>query len=1468
MKRQILLSLLLALTMTNVLADNTVLPGFEGPVWYDFRADNYDGGNGSKDEPYLIATAEQLAKLAYEVNVNGAEGYYKLTADINLNKRESAGSPRVLWVPIGISSSPFKGTLTNPDGYVIKDMMIRVNGTQTTTYFGLFGRVEGKVDGIRMEGAEMEISGIDADYSAGLLCGYLYQGGIANCRVQGDYNIITANLLGNSVNIGGLVGEHYNYKNDRLVSCLVKTTIQLTGDGSSQVKAGGVVGDNFGKVVDCHAIVNMTANNLHTSSSYQSHIGGVVGNMGYGPVKFCSASGKIIVDANSRARTGGLVGALYQNQQEEITNGGIDYTIKHCATTVTIAGGRTLGGLIGYCYITTERTIDLINNASASYIDARDANNAGGLIGYLEKDRMRPGEVCFGAYGNMFCGTMTKPTSGTHYGTILGWSEYVSDYHNLTLTPGSFIYNHKMCNMQTNGRGWEIGRLVERYSGTRPHDDEDGFYGSYGVCFGTGTLGDPTLAISSESYGDDVEMCFTDNYVLCDLILYITNDKKTLYSANDVTVDFVLEDFVNRITGERLATFTVPDNLTCVKIEDKHIYPVDPGEMIVTIKWNGLQREVHLDITYGLDWEGGENNAFEGGEGTEEDPYLIHNADQLFAATHDEELNQSDKNFKLACDIFFNTHLIQRDGTPREGAINWTPSNFQAHLDGNGKTIYGLYVKGTPTDERKTFGLFADLSGTVKNLALVDSHVEVSSGSSDVSAGLLCGKAIENATVSNCLFHGNVVSNARRGGVFGVVEGDFVSIADIFSNVHVSWPGWPSGSPTYDGGGVAYSAPSYVLQRCFSTGRVDYTSASEGIANTSGLTDCYYDAQMMDNPQVVREYAMATRQILSKRLYAGKDNWQQTDDETYPMLKSFADSPYGKVLAMPVVFDGTDADDQAFHPAHYESDDRAGNVNYIFEFPTEDVEWSALHEVTYLDVINDCGAASLVEKTDNNVEVLIAEAQNVLSQCTRARRTMPLNLRSGLTHFRFKDPVAQSAAETAFDKVDPVGILTLRELVEATKDDFSVFNAHATGLKQFPEFRYFTSTKTVEEGMLSGLNELYELQLPKKLEAIDTKAFSGCSSLEELTLPPTFSTMRMGALYESGVKDILVSPKHLTMESINGALYKTDTYGKLHFVLYPPGRGEAGATIGAPLLHSIDDYAFYKVPALENVYIDNCLPEGNMVIPSEDGNEIPMVHETNGERLHVFVNDGSYDRRGGMDLSLLYDQYVDDYFWGTYYYDNDRLHIYYPLNMTSAGWATLYIGFPTELPEGFNAYVVKEINEDTHLVTLKNIGRVIPATTPVVIKNAGGLQPGVYPLVRFEDVDRIPDVAKYNNRLVGTFIGQEGKWGIEVNQETSITGSVLTLGRNTQGVVGFYKYNGEVVPPYRAYLPFNTIIEGAKSFSFVLDDVVDDLTTLIERPVSDTQQPTLYYDMMGRPLKGKPVRRGVYIRNGKKVVVK
>ena len=327
------------------------------------------------------------------------------------------------------------------------------------------------------------------------------------------------------------------------------------------------------------------------------------------------------------------------------------------------------------------------------------------------------------------------------------------------------------------------------------------------------------------------------------------------------------------------------------------------------------------------------------------------------------------------------------------------------------------------------------------------------------------------------------------------------------------------------------------------------------------------------------------------------------------------------------------------------------------------------------------------------------------------------------------------------------------------------------------------------------------------------------------------------SFHGSGIKNIYVEPKNTALVSHNGLLFNTND----QLMAYPPGRGEVSATVSGPL-DAILPNAFYQIPGLTSIYIDNALPEGHVVELNHDG-----IVSTS-DNINIYINDGSYD-------GSLYEDYLDDALWQDY---ENNIHRYFPLTVTSAGWATLYIGFATQLPSGLKAYIVTESSVDDHEATLKRVSNLLPATTPLVIK---GEQAGTYLLTSYDgDVEPLD---KWENKLIGSYIGQESKWGVPVNQGDANEGSILTLGRNSQGEVGFYYYQGTQIPPYRAYLTYNSVQSRNAYFSLFIDDrLITGLEEIENRELSDRK----CYDLQGRQVI-HPVR-GLYIRDGKKVVIK
>ena len=112
-----------------------------------FYAEDYAGGSGKKDDPYIISSDLQLAKLANDVNTGSSMAmksgeYFKLTKDIDLKHG--------IWTPIGstkcIKKFPdryFSG-IFDGDGHTIKNMHIEWdNETGKEASWGLFTRLYG-----------------------------------------------------------------------------------------------------------------------------------------------------------------------------------------------------------------------------------------------------------------------------------------------------------------------------------------------------------------------------------------------------------------------------------------------------------------------------------------------------------------------------------------------------------------------------------------------------------------------------------------------------------------------------------------------------------------------------------------------------------------------------------------------------------------------------------------------------------------------------------------------------------------------------------------------------------------------------------------------------------------------------------------------------------------------------------------------------------------------------------------------------------------------------------------------------------------------------------------------------------------------------------------------------------------------------------------------------------------------------
>ena len=171
------------------------------------------------------------------------------------------------------------------------------------------------------------------------------------------------------------------------------------------------------------------------------------------------------------------------------------------------------------------------------------------------------------------------------------------------------------------------------------------------------------------------------------------------------------------------------------------------------------------------------------GSGTENDPYMILNPNQLNQLRY--FLNQDGVYFKLMADVDMTEFL--EDENPSQGWLPiGTPTNpFKGILDGNGHTISGLWITRESADY---VGLFGNLNGgIIKELTLKGKTIL---GHSYV--GLLSGFS-RNVKVENCNFSGSVeATEAINGSYVGGCVGRSSGNDDVFSSVYstVDVKGW------------------------------------------------------------------------------------------------------------------------------------------------------------------------------------------------------------------------------------------------------------------------------------------------------------------------------------------------------------------------------------------------------------------------------------------------------------------------------------------------------------------------------------------------------------------------------------------------------------------------------------------------------------------------------------------------------
>lgn len=260
----------------------------ESGVWIDKAADSYAGGSGTEADPYLIESAEQLAKLAKDVaNEVSTKGlYFQMNNDIDF-----AGNT---WHPIGYRANPSSGKASpgfegNFDGknFIIKN--IETKQIPDIISYGLFGFTTEKAE---IRNIIIGSGSFNNEMIVGAIVGY--NGGL----IEGCTNY--ANVLCDMMYCGGITGSNSaSIGFSGVIRNCVNYGEITAGTGSNGLGAGGISASNSNLIEGCA--------NYGTITAKTASAGGIAGVFENGTIKNCYNRGRII----SPEQTGGIAGSIY-----------------------------------------------------------------------------------------------------------------------------------------------------------------------------------------------------------------------------------------------------------------------------------------------------------------------------------------------------------------------------------------------------------------------------------------------------------------------------------------------------------------------------------------------------------------------------------------------------------------------------------------------------------------------------------------------------------------------------------------------------------------------------------------------------------------------------------------------------------------------------------------------------------------------------------------------------------------------------------------------------------------------------------------------------------------------------------------------------------------------------------------------------------------------------------------------------
>ncbi len=388
----------------------------------------------------------------------------------------------------------------------------------------------------------------------------------------------------------------------------------------------------------------------------------------------------------------------------------------------------------------------------------------------------------------------------------------------------------------------------------------------------------------------------------------------------------------------------------------------------------------------------------------------------------------------------------------------------------------------------------------------------------------------------------------------------------------------------------------------------------------------------------------------------------------------------------------------------------------------------------------------------------------------------------------------------------------------------------------------------------------YFSQIPLTTVGVGANAFENLGAVKRVLLPATIDSIAYPQ--RNNVQEAFVlSDDSKGYSTKDGVLYNTNKK-----ILLTAPKSFATLTIHENLADSISNYAFENMGNLKTLYVDTHVEAGQLV---DDGENPPPVMKLMGENtfdgcpadLDIFIKDGTqyqlflgYQGSGGYGYSNA-DGWRE--FFSVYQDVPNHLFTYFPINRDETGMSTLMLGYPVELPDGAKAWWASDIANKTLYVQPLNT-QVVPALTPVMLTYEGT---GPLYLSHYEG-DNPGAATDYENNL---FKGSVDPGGHKITSSDMMS-NFFTLDKGNDNLMGFYPYHPKdnTLPSYTAWLALNDIPDGDE----LLISFDEAPTGIEEVKEAEEDENDVWFTINGTKLNGKPSAAGIYIKNGKKIIVR